>query len=448
MLEDFDLGRLGYQASEFFVDGNAHSYHGVAPLAAEGTWTVEADPTTAPFRTRVQVLKPANPRRFNGTVYVEWMNVSAGLDTTPDWLMSHVEMARQGAVLVAVSAQAVGVEQAKTQYPDRYGPAGANLVHPGDSYSYDIFSQVGESLRNETSTYFGDRYRVRRLIAMGESQSAGRMVTYVNALARSEGVYDGYLVHSRGPTGAPLRQPPLEPVNAPANTLIRTDLTQPVLTFQSETDSRLPRQPDTARLRWWEVPGTAHIDTYLLSGAVTIDYGRGPAAADRLFDTMVHPFSGPIPTIGGSCALGINAGPQHWVLQAALRHLNRWVARGTPPPTAPRLATSDRTASGELVLDEHGNATGGIRTPHVDVPIATLRGTGNSSAGGPVNFCFLFGTTTPFSSDKLAQLYTSHRDFVRRWTQSVADATAKGFILPQDARWVTVSAATSEIGGR
>ncbi len=36
-----------------------------------------------------------------------------------------------------------------------------------------------------------------RVIATGESQSAGRMVTYINAVQPIENVYDGFMVHSR-----------------------------------------------------------------------------------------------------------------------------------------------------------------------------------------------------------------------------------------------------------
>jgi Alpha/beta hydrolase domain len=163
---------------------------------------------------------------------------------------------------------------------------------------------------------------------------------------------------------------------------------------------------------------------------------------------MVNPFSGPFPIVG-SCSLGVNAGPQTWVLRAALRHLNTWVAKGTPPPIGPRMATSDGTGAGQLVLDEHGNATGGIRTPHIDAPVATLRGTGNSPAsGGGLNFCALFGTTTPFTADQLAQLYRNHGVFVVKWARSVIDATRDGFILWEDAWPLVVSAATSDIGMR
>ena len=131
----FDLGSVGYTQSEFFLSGTASSYAPAAPLGPDGKWHV-APATTAPYATRIVVYRPADPARFNGTVVVEWLNVSAGLDAAPDWLFSHDELIRDGFAWVGVSAQATGVAAAKAADPVRYAP----LSHPGDSYSYDIFS--------------------------------------------------------------------------------------------------------------------------------------------------------------------------------------------------------------------------------------------------------------------------------------------------------------------
>ena len=62
------------------------------------------------FKTRLLVYRPTNPKKFNGTVIVEWLNVSAGLDAAPDWSAGHVELIREGCAWVGVSAQIVGVE--------------------------------------------------------------------------------------------------------------------------------------------------------------------------------------------------------------------------------------------------------------------------------------------------------------------------------------------------
>jgi hypothetical protein len=91
------------------------------------------------------------------------------------------------------------------------------------------------------------------------------------------------------------------------------------------------------------------------------------------------------------------------------------------------------------VTDATGNVEGGIRTPAVDVPVATLSGLGQSGS----SFCFLFGTTVPFSAAKLAALYPTHL----RWAaDTIADARA-GFIRPADAAELIAAAARSGIGG-
>lgn len=82
------------------------------------------------------VDRPANPARFNGTVIVEWLNDTAGSDTAAQWTNGHDELVRDGFAWVGVSAQQVGVDALKQADPVRY----AALSHPGDSYSYDIFS--------------------------------------------------------------------------------------------------------------------------------------------------------------------------------------------------------------------------------------------------------------------------------------------------------------------
>ena len=76
---------------------------------------------------------------------------------------------------------------------------------------------------------------------------------------------------------------------------------------------------------------------------------------------------------------------------------------GTPPPRAPLLATT-HVSPVVYKLDANGNVIGGVRTPQVDAPIAALGSQGNS--GG---FCFLFGSTVPYSAAHLASLYKTPR---------------------------------------
>src|SRR6266852_2680909 len=268
----FDLGQVGYLQAEFFISGTASAYTSADPLGSDGIWRVTPGESSA-YKTRILVYRPANPKRFNGTVVVEWLNVSGGLDAPPDWINAHTELIRDGFAWVGVSAQYVGVEGGtalvgvvslplKAVNPARYG----SLHHPGDSFSYDIFSQAGQAVRHPSGPKPLGDLRLKKVIAAGESQSAFRLVTYIDAIHPLAHVYDGYLVHSRGsggPFGANLSVIPQPLIPTPLTTFIRSDVDVPVLTVEMETDLTFleyasARQDDSKHFRLWEVAGTAH----------------------------------------------------------------------------------------------------------------------------------------------------------------------------------------------
>ncbi len=445
----FDLASVGYEQSEFLFGGTASAYTSATPLTSDGKWKVTTA-ATAPFTTRLLVYRPVDRKDFNGTVIVEWNNVSGGLDTAPIWLAAHDELIREGYAWVGVTTQQVGVEggaraivpnlDLKHNDPERYG----TLVHPGDSYSYDMYRQAGVAVRSDAAKLLGG-LKPKHVIAAGESQSAFRMTTYIDAIEPlSKGVYDGYLVYSRGDDGAALSQAPEPDLKAPSPTLIRTDLTVPVMTFTTETDlvtlGYLPaRQPDTKRFRNWEVAGTAHADSYTLVVGMG-DSGK-PESDVQLFEGMLNPPSGIYNDII-KCDSPFNTGPMTYVLRASIDALNTWVVDGTPPPTAPRLETTGDDAA-PFALDANGNVKGGIRTPHVDAPVATLSGLGQTGT----NFCGIFGTTKPFDATKLATLYPSHAAFVKSWNAATDKAVKAGFLLPADAKNIKAAAAQSTVGG-
>jgi hypothetical protein len=375
------------------------------------------------------VIRPIDPAKFNGTVVVEWLNVSAGSDIAFDWTMAHNEMIRLGVAYVGVSAQAVGVNTLKNDTNPRYD----SLVHPGDSYSYSMFSDAGRAVRDQAATVLGG-LTPARIIASGESQSASRMVTYIDAVQPLEHVFDGFMVHSRGASGAPLSQAPQPAISFPAPAPIRDDLDVKVMEVQAEGDvissNLATRQADTAKFRSWEMAGTSHADSYSIIAGGS-DSGNG-AGATQMFGYMRNPLN-----VG--CGLPVNAGPHHWILQAAWHHLDTWVRTGVAPPIGPPLQVAS-TSPVVLVRDANGNAVGGVRSPQVDAPVARLDGL-NTGDG----FCRLFGSTTPLTSTQLHALYPTHDDFVAKWLTSVSANVAAGFLLPADAPELINAAASSTI---
>ena len=310
----FDLSQVGYERSQFFLSGTARSYVPVKPLTSDGKWNVTAG-ASAPYTTRIAVYRPIDPKKFNGTVLVEWLNVSGGTDDSPEWTLSHNELVRDGFAWVGVSAQQVGVDSAKSTDPAEYSP----LSHPGDSFSYDIFSQAGHAVRQDAARILGG-LRPHRLMAAGESQSAGRLMTYIDAVQPIAHVYNGLLVHSQFGTGAPLSQSPQTAYVAPTPTTIRSDLHVPVFEFETETDVSNSNLTDRLfygnpkRFRLWEVAGSSHFDYYGLAIGPN-DIGNGQGAVENLA-AMQNPTR--TPPGGFTCNLPINTGGTHWVLDAAV----------------------------------------------------------------------------------------------------------------------------------
>src|SRR3546814_3419577 len=57
------------------------------------------------------VYRPTDPARFNGTVILEWLNVSGGVDAATDWVVLHNELIRGGYAWVGISAQKMRSEE-------------------------------------------------------------------------------------------------------------------------------------------------------------------------------------------------------------------------------------------------------------------------------------------------------------------------------------------------
>jgi hypothetical protein len=430
-----NLEASGYVEREYIAAGKATSYKATDALTADGKWTFAPD-TEAAYRTRVLVRRPKEAKDFSGTVLVEWLNVSGGVDANPDYGSTEEAILRRGDVWVGVSTQLIGVvggpvlvsapgansiagKGLKAIDPLRY----ATLEHPGDGFSFDMFTQVARALRDGTPALVG--LEPKHLIALGESQSAIALTTYYNGVQPLTQAFDGFFIHSRAATALPLVGPgaaaDLAGSFGGVNVLFRSDLAAPVMELQAEGDldgvlnSLVVRQEDSEVFRLWEVAGTAHADRHVL----------GPLA------DMAN------------CGVPINSAPFHIVTKAALVALEEWVSAGSAPPKQPRIEiTSD--AKPKVRRDANGIALGGIRTPTVDVPVDVLSGNPGPSADV---FCLLLGSTTPLSDATLASMYSSREDYVAKFAASTDEAIKQGAVLKEDRDAMIAYSQAARIAG-
>jgi len=406
-----DLASRGYVEEEFFIEGSANRYNTPAQTTAT---VIDKDHA---YKTRIVVRRPAEAKRFNGTVLVEWYNVTNNFDAENMWFFAWEQMLRSGYAWVGVSTQQAGVVALKTFSAERYGSVDVNRggTVMADALSYDIFSQAGQAVKDPKGIDVLGGLKPIRVLAIGESQSANRLSTYVNSIHPLAGVYDGFMLLSS------------------LNQKIRTDTSVPVWKISAEYDvaagEAAARQPDTNLIRSWEIAGTAHVDQHLRGNREPLelrDIGTSSEAA-------MSPRCG-VPSVGTRT-------PMHYVIGSALDLLVKWVEKKTPPPTAPLLTVTSMERPITLARDGHGLALGGIRLADVVVPIGVNNGT-NTGPGA----CARWGYYQAFDIATLNKLYPSHQAYVNAVERVTNENLKAGFLLKPDAERIIREARESSIG--
>ena len=428
---DQDLSKVGYVEEEDLVSGTANVYEYVDDAAQRPE--VRVATPDVPYTTRILVRKPAKPAQFNGTVFVDVLNATAGWDGDAIWYGTYEYLIRSGAAWVGVSTKPVTVNflrdgWGRPPWPTRNAGRYATLSMPAFGQVWDMMTQVGELLKSGSN---GDNpmaaYDVRRLIMVGYSQSAAYQVTYANSfhemtrMADGTPVYDGYDVSAGGARAKDVTGASPATENLPLGDLRnRVHVDAPVIKFQTQTEVvNFPSYPtrqseaETPWIRTYEVVGASHVDA--------IRDVEGGKALVR--DLGLPPSFCPAP-----------ANPKNPLRtghyeSAAMENLIRWIEDGTPPPPS-RFMELDTSTPGVIALarDADGNVLGGVRPPELRTPVGTYF----ESNAGP-GFCGLYGGFSPFSEDRLRELYPRWGSYVSDFVRDVSDAVRERYLLPADA---------------
>jgi hypothetical protein len=288
-------------------------------------------------------------------------------------------------------------------------------------------------------------YRVHQVFMEGFSGAGAITLIWANEFSRllrlqdGSPIVDGFVVGE--PSGYPLINSQSTPISAsdPRQKVVPPGV--PVVKLHTRPEPATQRRGDSDApgdlYRTYEVAGAAHTDNYTnpFDFPTFVQLSATPWA-----QTNVYPFT---------CQWKMNDFPfaQQW--QLSIDVIERWASRSTShnsrwsPPHANRIQLNP---DGTIAKDAFGNDLGGVRSPAVDVPVATYFDT-NVPLPGDRGFCSntTVGHVEPFSKARLKTLYPTHRDYVHKVERSAKRLERQGFLLPLDARKAIRDAARSDI---
>ena len=246
------------------------------------------------------------------------------------------------------------------------------------------------------------------MLAVGESQSAFTLTTYVDGVQPLTHEFDGFLIHSRAGAPAPLGAPgagiDIAGSLSGKPTIIRTDQEVPVILVETETD----------------VLGVlGYYPAQQADNRASAPVGGGRRRARRQVP-------GRLGRVHVRLRRADQPGPAELrarIRRQPLEHLGRRWRRAAE---AARLAIDTSGAAPSYVLDPVGNVKGGVRTPVLDAPVDVLSGL---PAPKSSVICLLSGTTTPIPADRLATLYPSRAAYLTAYTKATDAAIKAGFVL-------------------
>ena len=457
------MAKAGYVEEEFFLSGSANTYdwtgqgRGVKVIAGPGKYV-----------TRILVRRPRDAAKFGGNVEVTVLNASLNVDLGGP--TDFARMAKQGDVWIGITTKAVTANALKKFDAARYAaidwsnpaPPDGRCANPTmippymaggkevieamakagiknswpeyeDGLVWDMLGQLGLLLKSDARENILPGFAKPHVFMTGFSQSSIYIRTFVAGFhdrfrgADGKPAYDGYLA---------IVGPAMIRVNQCAKDIELEDR------FQKLTPPDVPFISISSEGEMWQARHTRQPDVFTQRGGI-VSYevaGSSHSAADipgRPMDTLMF---APIPDmmkagaqLGGAAGspnlipLGAKPNDFTWapLVRGAYHNLTLWARGGIKPPRASGIKLDAKL---EIVRDVNGNALGGLRSPYIDVPVASH--TGYLTAGGMGG---VTGAKTAFTAEKLKILYRDQSDYAAKFGAATDRLLAERWILPEDA---------------
>ncbi len=363
----------------------------------EKEYFVSGTASGEPYEVRLVIRKPSNAARFSGIVVAEPMHPIGGAHA---FEYNSVYIMDSGHVAAEVST--TGLNNFTALNAERY-----KELKVTNAQSNEVLAQVGALVRSSNGPLAG--LTVRKMVLWGTSASSAILTRYLPASGiyktpQMGRIYDGFMPTSNGSQ--------INPVDVPIIQVPTQHEFSQVATKQQDGD-----EPGK-QFRVYEFPGMSHL----------------PARNNPRFTDA-------------DCVNPRSMFPLEAYMSVALNYLIQWVDKGVAPPKAER-AYMDMYVGNDgslMMLDEVGNAKGGIRNPFVDVPVAKIiaGNTGKAPAPdltrlapgqlpviGPSLLCTLSAWVQPLPADQLKKRYGTKENFVKQFETKLNEAEKAGWSLP------------------
>ena len=444
-----DLPEFGYVEEEFLMRGKANVYD----FNSAGKVVVKTP--DAPYTTRILVRRPASNNKFSGNVIVELLNPSLLFDWDPQWMFSNGYFMEHGDIWVGITVKPVAAKALKTFNPERYAsvswanplPLNKTCPKPVSSLAdtipetenglvWDIISQLGALVRSKEKQNPIRNFKVEYVYATGYSQTGGFLTTYINfihplptaMLKNGKPVYDGYLIGDGDGYAPPINQcaPAFPPGVSPVVIRPRKEPAISITTQGSLIGMTGARRPDSDaaddRYRRYEVPGASH------ANQLVFQYAPRPGETEKVGVPAATP------NCIGPDKYGLTDFPLEYFMNAGFANLDAWARSNIPPPRAQAIET-DAGSNGsvlEIKRDKNGNAIGGLRTPYMDVPVATYYTSSEPADEESVPYCVTQGYKIPFEKEKIMGLYPTRESYLSKVNDMVDSMVKQRYLTEAD----------------
>jgi len=371
------LESYNYERQEYFISGST---------------------SDGPFKTRIMIAKPKDPSKSSGNVITEiYQNSVWGL--TCEYIM------RSGHIWVMISSRGeMWLDMIKRFDKSRY----ESLYLPDAGLNPEILYQVVALLRQHPSDLIPG-HKVNKSFLVGYSGDGAAVREFIEKyheqakLADGQPVFDGYLVAATAVGSAPR---PIPDIDVPVIETMNEN--EAIRSFQRGSGFLAYRRPDGKLYRLYEIAGAGHINT------------RRRRGKDRPLD------------LSACVESPASQFPVDHVYSNALHRLLLWANDDIEPPYADRIAFLPDGKT--IARDEHGNALGGVRSTHLDVPFAAYAVISTKRPGVESRVrCEMIAHIIPFTREKLENLYQNKAGYVSRVEKRIDELVRDGWYLEADA---------------